>query len=221
MRTLEAIREAGARVHEIVLAPLGLDDVGRLVADALHCEPERARPLAQLVQEKTGGNPFFAIQFLIALADEGLLAFDSVAAAWAWDIDRIRAKNYTDNVVDLMVRKLKRLSFTTQDALKHLACLGNMAEIGTLSLGSRETPRRRCTRHSGKPSAPASSSTRVMPTSSCMTGSSRRRIHCFLKSAAPTVHLRIGRVLLASMTADAARRAVCSMSRTSSIEAPR
>src|SRR2546422_4285545 len=41
MRTLEAIRTAGARVHEIALAPLGLDDVGRLVADALHCDPER------------------------------------------------------------------------------------------------------------------------------------------------------------------------------------
>ena len=43
MRTLEAIRKAGARMQEIVLAPLGLDDVGRLVADALHCEPERAQ----------------------------------------------------------------------------------------------------------------------------------------------------------------------------------
>src|SRR5258706_8166468 len=40
LRTLEAIRKAGARVQEIVLAPLGLDDVGQLVADALHCEPE-------------------------------------------------------------------------------------------------------------------------------------------------------------------------------------
>ena len=139
MRMLEAIRETGARVHEIELAPLGLDDVGRLIADALHCEPERARPLAELVQEKTGGNPFFAIQFLTALADEGLLAFDSGAAAWAWDIDRIRAKNYTDNVVDLMVRKLKRLPFTTQDALKQLGCLGNMSEIGTLSMVHRQT----------------------------------------------------------------------------------
>src|SRR5713101_9737050 len=82
MRTLEAIRDAGARLHEIVLAPLRIDDVGRLVADALHYEPERARPLAQLVHEKTGGNPFFAIQFFTALADEGLLAFDPVAPAW-------------------------------------------------------------------------------------------------------------------------------------------
>jgi serine/threonine protein kinase len=134
LRTLEAIREADARVHEIVLAPLELDDIGRLIADALHCEPERARPLAELVQEKTGGNPFFAIQFFIALADEGLLAFDPVASAWQWNIDRIRAKSYTDNVVDLMAEKLKRLFSTTQEALKQLACLGNMAPIATLAL---------------------------------------------------------------------------------------
>ena len=78
LRTLDAVRKAGARVQEIVLAPLGSDDVGQLVADATHCEPERARPLAELVREKTGGNPFFAIQFFTALAEEGLLAFEPV-----------------------------------------------------------------------------------------------------------------------------------------------
>ena len=139
LRTVEAIREAGGRIQEITLAPLGLDDVGRLVADALHCEPERARPLVGLVQEKTGGNPFFAIQFVMALADEGLLAFDPVALAWRWDIDRIRARNFTDNVVELMAAKLRRFSATTREALKQLACLGNVVEIATLTLVLRET----------------------------------------------------------------------------------
>ena len=124
-----------------MLAPLRLDDVGQLVADALHCEPERAQPLAQLVYEKTGGNPFFAIQFLTALAEEGLIAFDPVARAWQWDIGRIRAKNYTDNVVDLMAGKLKRLSTATQEALKQLACLGNVAEVATLADGSGQYPK--------------------------------------------------------------------------------
>src|SRR5258708_27383895 len=139
MGTLEAILTAGARVHEIVLAPLGLDDVGQLVADALHCEPERALPLAQLVHEKTGGNPFFAIQFFTALAEEGLLAFEPVTRAWQWDMNRIRARNYTDNVVELLAGKLKRLSARTQEALKRLACLGNIAEIATLTLVHGET----------------------------------------------------------------------------------
>ena len=134
MRTLEAIRKAGARMQEIVLAPLELDDVGRLVVDSLHCNRDSADPLAQLVHEKTGGNPFFAIQFLTGLAEEGLLAFDADAATWISDLARIRAKGYTDNVVDFMVAKLKRLSDTTQQALKQLACLGNVAEIATLIL---------------------------------------------------------------------------------------
>ena len=49
-------------------------------------------------------------------------------------MNRIRAKGYTDNVVDLMLGKLKRLSNMTQDALKQLACLGNVVEFATLTL---------------------------------------------------------------------------------------
>ncbi|MEA2760752.1 MAG: hypothetical protein QOD47_36, partial [Gemmatimonadaceae bacterium] len=134
MRTLEAIRKAGATMQEIVLAPLDLDDVDRLVVESLHCSRDSAHPLAQLVHEKTGGNPFFAIQFLTGLAEEGLLVLDAGTAAWTSDLARIRAKGYTDNVVDFMAAKLKRLSDTTQQGLKQLACLGNVAEIATLTL---------------------------------------------------------------------------------------
>ena len=108
-RKLEAIRNAGASVQEVKLAPLAREDVGRLVGDALRCDAARAAPLPELVHGKTAGNPFFVIQFLSALADEGLLAFDHDAARWSWDVGRIHAKGYTDNVVDLMVGKLSRL----------------------------------------------------------------------------------------------------------------
>ena len=134
LRTLDAIRKAGAFVEEINLAPLAREDLGRLIADTLSCEPGRAAPLARLVHEKTGGNPFFAIQFISALAEEGLLRFDHDAARWRWELDRLHAKGYTDNVVDLMVRKLTRLPVETQAALQQFACLGNVAEITMLSI---------------------------------------------------------------------------------------
>jgi predicted ATPase len=38
MPTIESIRKAGAKIEEIVLTPLRVDDVGWLVADALHSE---------------------------------------------------------------------------------------------------------------------------------------------------------------------------------------
>ena len=53
---------------------------------------------------------------------------------WSWDLDRIHAKGYTDNVVDLMVGKLARLPDETQKALQQLACLGNVADITTLAI---------------------------------------------------------------------------------------
>jgi len=134
LRTLEAIRKAGAFVQEISLAPLARKDLGRLIADTLSCAPGRAAPLARLVYEKTGGNPFFVIQFISALAEEGLLRFDHDAAHWRWELDRLHAKGYTDNVVDLMVGKLIRLPIETQAALQQLACLGNVAEITMLSI---------------------------------------------------------------------------------------
>lgn len=131
-RTVAAIRNAGAKVDELVLAPLTLEDLQRLVADALRCSDEAAGLLAELLREKSGGNPFFAVQFLTALAEEGLLRFDREAKGWVWDLARIRAKNYSDNAVELMVGKIRRLPKTTQAALQQLACLGNVAEIATL-----------------------------------------------------------------------------------------
>jgi len=134
MRKLEAIRGAGALVWQITLSPLAQKDLEGLITDALHCSPDRAAPLARLVHEKTGGNPFFAIQFISALAEEELLTFDHGTGRWSWELKRIHAKGYTDNVVDLMVGKLNRLPVETQKTLKEFACLGNSAEIKTLSI---------------------------------------------------------------------------------------
>jgi predicted ATPase/GAF domain-containing protein len=201
LQTLEAIRKTAARVDEIVLAPLGLDDVARLVADAVHCEPERARPLAWLVHEKTGGNPFFAIQFFTELVEEGLLAFDPVAAVWQWDIERIRAKSYTDNVVDFMAGKLRRFSATTLEALKQLACLGNVAEVATLALVQGETEE---AMHAALWQA-------VHAGLVFLQENTFKFLHDRIQQAAYSlipgdhradIHLHIGRVLLASMTAD-------------------
>jgi PAS domain S-box-containing protein len=134
VRKLDAIRQAGAAVEDILLAPLGQDDLRQLLADSLHCEQGRAAPLAKLIHEKTTGNPFFAIQFISTLAEEGLLAFGYGEGRWVWDLNRIHAKGYTDNVVELMVGKLNRLPVETQEALKQFASMGNSAEFDMLAM---------------------------------------------------------------------------------------
>ncbi len=139
IRKLQAIRQAEAKVREIALAPLAVEDLERLLADSVHCELERAAPLARIIHEKTAGNPFFAIHFISALAEESLLTFDHDERRWSWDLNRIRAKGYTDNVVDLLIGKLNRLPVETQRALQLLACMGNSAEFALLEMASEHS----------------------------------------------------------------------------------
>src|SRR4051812_5750653 len=135
MRKLGSIKAAGtSSIQEITLGALDAQHVSRLIAEALHCETDQVGNLAQLILQKTDGNPFFINQFLSTLTDEGLIAFDSVHSRWSWDLKRIQEKGYTDNVADLMIGKLVRLPIATQLALQQLACLGNVATTAMLAI---------------------------------------------------------------------------------------
>jgi PAS domain S-box-containing protein len=193
-RKLEAIRRDGAIIQEIVLAPLNRDELGTLVADSLHCTSEHVTPLVSLVHGKTGGNPFFAIQFVSALVEDTLLTFNHTEGLWRWDLGRIQARGYTDNVVDLMVGKLNRLPIETQEILTEFACLGSHAEFATLG-AARATSEERV--HSDLWEA-------LRADFIVRLDSSYRFVHDRVQEAAyslvpetsrPEVHLRIGRLL--------------------------
>jgi predicted ATPase/signal transduction histidine kinase len=138
--TLTALRRAGTGVSEVTLGALSVDDLAQLCADAMNTDIQRTYALAELLAEKTAGNPFFAVEFMKALAEDGLLRFDPESTLWQWDMGRIRAKAITDNVADLVSSRLNRLPLATREALGELACLGSIADIRTVALvrGSSE-----------------------------------------------------------------------------------
>jgi len=131
-QTLAAVTAARGEMKELRLGPLRSDDLCQFVADALHAELVRVRALADLIHEKTEGNPFFSTQFLTTLVAEKLIVFSPMATAWQWDLNQIHAKVVTDNVADLLSGKLIRLPDITLQALKHFACLGNTARTDDL-----------------------------------------------------------------------------------------
>lgn len=131
--TLEELRAAGVRLTNITLGPLSLEHLVELVVDTFHCHAERAEPLAKLLCIKTDGNPFFVTQFLTELYKEQLVRFDPAESVWRWNVAEIQAKNFTDNIVELMVGKLRRLPSGTQDAMKLAACIGNQFDVQVLA----------------------------------------------------------------------------------------
>ncbi|MEM8719587.1 MAG: AAA family ATPase [Cyanobacteria bacterium P01_G01_bin.39] len=140
MLTLDKIEQAGGIVHNISLKPLNLSCINQLVNDTLHLELDTARPLAKLVQKKTYGNPFFINEFLKSLYSEEILEFDSRKRSWHWDLAKIKKRNITDNVVELMTTKIQKLGETTQSLLQLAACIGNQFELQTLAIVSETSP---------------------------------------------------------------------------------
>jgi len=136
LRMLDRLREAGTRTDRVALQPLTPEDMCLLLVGAFHCSPEAAEPLARLVCAKTGGDPFFATQFLTTLDQDHLIEFVASARAWRWDVLRIATRDYTDNVAELMLARLRRLPEETRALMTTAACLGSTVELAVLAVAS-------------------------------------------------------------------------------------
>lgn len=132
VHTVEEIRQSGLVPETLHIGNLRTEDLAALLADSLQTTPEKVASLAAMVHEKTRGNAFFATEFLKSIAEDGMLRFDSATSAWIWDEGAIARSNISDNVVDLMAEKVKRLEPATQELLKVAASIGNRFDITTL-----------------------------------------------------------------------------------------
>ncbi|WP_437320282.1 AAA family ATPase [Sorangium sp. So ce385] len=139
-RLVGDLRAAGAPASEVWLGPLELEDIRRLLADALRCRLEDTDAFAALILERTAGNPFFIHQLLHALAGEGIVRFDPAAGAWAFCLERARSAEGAEGVVELMSAKIRRLAPGAQRALQLAACVGHRFDLRTLALVAEQPP---------------------------------------------------------------------------------
>lgn len=139
MLAVQAIRKSKTNVSAIVLSPLTPGDAGALISGTLRSSQEHTVPLAQLLYEKTGGNPFFLIQLLYSLHETHQLTLSPDDAKWRWDIKELQSTGITNNIVELMSARLKHLPKRCMDFLKTAACIGSQFDLKMLSTVS-QTP---------------------------------------------------------------------------------
>ncbi|MCX5848881.1 MAG: diguanylate cyclase [Deltaproteobacteria bacterium] len=132
---LNEIRKKGRNINTITLGPLDVTNINLIIMNVLACSTERSMPLAELINKKTAGNPFFVIQFLKNIYDNHMLELN-VKTGWEWDINKIREMQVTENVVEFMAEKISRFPKNTQEILKICACIGNRFDLESLSVVS-------------------------------------------------------------------------------------
>ncbi|MDJ0615789.1 MAG: AAA family ATPase [Calothrix sp. MO_192.B10] len=135
IQTIEEIEESTKVINNIVLQPLALNHIIQLVAETLKDNTERVNDLAELICNKTGGNPFFLTQLLQTLYQEKLLKFDFSNCQWQWSIEEIQALGITDkNVVELVATRIQKLPESTQTILQLAGCIGDKFSLDVLSI---------------------------------------------------------------------------------------
>ncbi|MGB7709998.1 MAG: AAA family ATPase [Microcoleus sp.] len=152
LQNLEIEQPTFTQINQINLAPLAVEHIRQLIADTLYSNTEAVKHLAEMVVTKTRGNPFFVNEFLKTLYAEGLLKFQHPQSSlisrdkkgetrgfWQWDVSQIEALGITDNVVELMIGKLKKLPEATQNVLQLAACIGSEFDLNTLAVICKET----------------------------------------------------------------------------------
>ncbi|MGK7876493.1 MAG: AAA family ATPase [Xenococcaceae cyanobacterium] len=137
MLTLEDIKKEEGILSTIHLDNLTKEDVNALIAEALDCSTISSQTLTDLVYSKTRGNAFFTTELLKSLNAEDLLTFDHIRNQWQWDVEQIKAKNITDNVVELMASKISNLTNVNQRVLRLAACIGNEFDLQSLAIISQ------------------------------------------------------------------------------------
>jgi PAS domain S-box-containing protein len=165
MLAVEELKKQEVKVNQITLFSWRIEQVTNLISDTLHLDKNSIIPLAELVMSKTGGNPFFVSEFLKILHAENLITFSlpsSIQATfdanlflnspsgkensvvcqgrWRWDIAQIEQMEITNNVVELMICKLKKLPESTQQILRLAACVGTNFDLKSLSIISEQSP---------------------------------------------------------------------------------
>lgn len=135
---IQELQKAGTQLMDLKINALLYPEVKSMLEETIHYEDKEG--VSKLIYEKTKGNAFFTIQFIRDLLDEKFVRYDETSKTWIFDLEAIQSQSYTDNVIDLMIRKIKNLEPSTQRKLIVASIFGNTFQLANLSIILNDSP---------------------------------------------------------------------------------
>lgn len=134
---LEDLRQEKALIYELQVGPLKKQHVAEMIQDTFYGF-QKVQDISDIVMRKAEGNPFFTRQFLTSLVRQNDFYFDAIKQRWCCDLQSIRLRDVSENVVELMTRRISLLPHEVQILLKVAACIGKQFDLELLSMVMRE-----------------------------------------------------------------------------------
>uniref|UniRef100_UPI00046A1A8D trifunctional serine/threonine-protein kinase/ATP-binding protein/sensor histidine kinase n=1 Tax=Pantoea sp. IMH TaxID=1267600 RepID=UPI00046A1A8D len=128
---LVKICSAATRVTTIIPEPLSVKHIARWLAGLFHTRSSATTELAQLIHEKTEGNPLFTHEFYRQAVRDGLITHHMTK--WVYDRHAIKGSHYAENVAAGVLQQIETLPLSVRTLLGQVACLGGSGDLLLLS----------------------------------------------------------------------------------------
>lgn len=130
---LEDVHARGTEVKALALTPLAQRDVTAFVADTLRSSTAAVEPLAELLFARTSGNPFFLLQMLESLEEDGTIAFHRASGRFDFDAEKVRRALPRADVAELLAERLSRLDPKARALVEGASLIVASFEAGVLA----------------------------------------------------------------------------------------
>ena len=131
-RLMKALADGGASVHHIHIEPLNLSQTRKLISGILG-QRQGIEALASDVFRRSGGVPLYIRQVLHGLYSEGSLHFSLDQMTWQYVGADERKIPWEEDMIDLLLARVKGLPAHTAAIVKYAACLGRRFPLPILA----------------------------------------------------------------------------------------
>ncbi|WP_370324941.1 diguanylate cyclase domain-containing protein [Euzebya sp.] len=125
--------EATDAVTQVPLAPISADAVAELVAKATGTDVDVARPLADAVVDRSGGNPLLTRVYLDELHQRGTVTYDEQRDRWRWDLEEVDRHLLAASAPDLIAERVERAGPGVAELLETAAHAGGSLDLPLLA----------------------------------------------------------------------------------------
>lgn len=120
-----------ARVTYIKLEPLSINSLANLLIATIHRDQQSVIPMAELIYQKTHGNPFYARQLILDMKRKDIIYFNWSESNWEYDLKQALTLGSSDSIlgeadvdVDFLINRLKELALDAQEFLIWASLIG-------------------------------------------------------------------------------------------------
>ncbi|MDD5654287.1 MAG: AAA family ATPase, partial [Candidatus Omnitrophica bacterium] len=124
------LKEKQVLLYEMPIRSFGLRETSQMISQIIMEKEDAVLPLAQELNERTKGNPFFTLELLHSLFDSRVVYL--MEDHYTYDLEKLKNANLPTTIVEAVLKRMKDLSEESLKILSYGSVMGKEIQFSLL-----------------------------------------------------------------------------------------